>query len=71
MAGEHGGVYLLCWAHRLGLKIAFMDNDGNSIGGQSDTKPSSLRSRGNTDFSNHTWVPVPETGMALWFLANF
>jgi len=47
-----------------GLKIAFLDSDGNTMAGQSDNSrpPSSQRTRSNTDFSNHTWVPVPDQG---------
>ena len=33
---------------------------------QSDhaSRPTSSKSRGNTDFSNHTWVPVPDQGIS-------
>src|SRR5436305_4909179 len=29
------------------------------------SRPTSSRSRSNTDFSNHTWVPVPDNGTML------
>jgi hypothetical protein len=56
----------------VGLKIAFLDNDGNSMPDQADaSQASSSRSRGNTDFSNHTWVPVPDNGtVSKFMLAN-
>lgn len=50
----------------VGLKIAFRDNDGNSMPNQPDSQPSSSRSRSNADFSNHTWVAVPDNGTPLF-----
>jgi len=50
-----------------GLKIAFIDSDGNNLsndGEPNSRPPSAQRSRSNTDFSNHTWVPVPEQGQS-------
>lgn len=53
----------------VGLKIAFLDNDGNSMPDQVDTpRPPSAKSRSNADFSNHTWVPVPDDGIVTHVL---
>ena len=50
-----------------GLKIAFLDGNGNSMANPSPTgsRPETPRMRSNTDFSNHTWVPVPDNGINI------
>jgi hypothetical protein len=47
----------------IGLKIAFLDGDGNAMATDEGSRPGVSRSRSNTDFSNHTWVPVPDNGL--------
>lgn len=62
------GLHLIKILRFAGLKIAFLDNDGNSMPNLPDSRPSSSKSRGNADFSNHTWVPVPDNGTPLFEL---